>query len=281
MLLANEACYTTRMDPSLEFAVDLSRRTGSLLLEYFSPEGLTPTLKADKTVVTEADLAADRLISSAISQHFPQEAIISEELQPELSAHSPAVWVVDPLDGTSNFSLGLPIWGISIARVVGGIPNIAVVNFPAIGEFYTAELGQGARLNDNSIRVKPPIPGQPTSFFSCCARTFRRYEVNLRYKCRVLGSAAYTWCAVARGTAVIGFEATPKIWDLAGGWLVVQEAGGAIAAYDEVQAFPLVVGWDYRQRNFPTLMAASPELLEQARAQIKPKQSFQASSVPG
>jgi myo-inositol-1(or 4)-monophosphatase len=81
--------------------------------------------------------------------------------------------------------------------------------------------------------------------------------------------------------AVIGFEATPKIWDLAGGWLVVQEAGGAIAAYDNAQVFPLVAEWDYRQHNFPTLMAATPELLEQARAQIQPKPSTQPSSIPG
>jgi myo-inositol-1(or 4)-monophosphatase len=259
------------MDPSLEFAVDLSRRVAALLLLYFSPNGLTPTLKPDKTVVTEADLAADRLISEAIQKQFPQDSILSEELQPVLSGSSSAVWIVDPLDGTSNFSLGLPIWGISIAKIEGGRPNIAVINFPAIGELYTAELGKGAWLNGNPIQVKPPIPGQPTAFFSCCTRTFRRYEVNLRYKCRVLGSAAYSWCAVARGMALIAFEVTPKIWDVAGGWLVVQEAGGVVGNYDEAQCFPLEADCDYRQRNFPLLMAATPELLEQARQQIKPR----------
>jgi myo-inositol-1(or 4)-monophosphatase len=269
------------MDPSLEFAVELSRRTGSLLLKYFNPNGLTATLKPDKTVVTEADLAADQLIKEAILQQYPMEVILSEELQPVLSNNSSAVWVIDPLDGTTNFSLGLSIWGISIARVVNGTPIIAVVNFPAIGELYTAEVGKGAWLNENPIRVKPPIPGQPTAFFACCTRTFRRYEVKLRYKCRVLGSAAYSWCAVARGMAVIAFEATPKIWDLAGGWLIVQEAGGAVAAYDEAQVFPLISDWDYRQSNFPTLMAASPELLEGARQQIIPKRSTRPGSATG
>ena len=259
------------MDPSLEFAVELSRRTASLLLTYFSPHGLTLTLKADKTIVTEADVAADRLISDAIHRQYPQESILSEELQPVSSGPSAAVWVVDPLDGTTNFSLGLPIWGVSIARLEEGMPKIAVVNFPAIGELYTAELGKGARLNGDPIQVKPPIPGQPNAFFSCCTRTFRRYEVNLRYKCRVLGSAAYSWCAVARGMALIAFEVTPKIWDLAGGWLVVQEAGGVVGAYDHAQLFPLEADFDYRQRNFPTIMAATPELLMQARQQIKPR----------
>jgi myo-inositol-1(or 4)-monophosphatase len=259
------------MDPSLEFAVELSRRTASLLLAYFSPNGLPSTLKADKTVVTEADLAADRLISDAIHQQYPQESILSEELQPASSGSSAAGWVVDPLDGTTNFSLGLPIWGVSIARLEEGMPKIAVVNFPAIGELYTAELRKGAWLNGDPIRVKPPIPDQPNAFFSCCSRTFRRYEVGLRYKSRVLGSAAYSWCAVARGMALIAFEVMPKIWDLAGGWLVVQEAGGVVGAYDHAQPFPLEADCDYRQRNFPTLMAASPELLAQARQQIKPK----------
>ena len=259
------------MDPSLEFAIELSRRTASLLLTYFSPNGLTSTLKADKTIVTEADVAADQLISDTIHLHYPQESVLSEELQPVSSGSAAAVWVIDPLDGTTNFSLGLPIWGVSIARLEEGMPKIAVVNFPAIGELYTAELGKGAWLNGEPIRVKPPIPGQPTAFFSCCTRTFRRYEVSLRYKSRVLGSAAYSWCAVARGMALIAFEVTPKIWDLAGGWLVVQEAGGAVGTYDQAQLFPLEVDCDYRLRNFPTLMAATPELLAQARQQIKPK----------
>lgn len=281
MLVGNEACYTNYMDPTLDFVVELSRRTGSLLFKYFNPYGLTSTLKPDKSIVTEADLAADRLIHETILLQYPQEAILSEELQPVMNKPSSVVWVVDPLDGTTNFSLGLPIWGISIARVVDGIPNIAVANFPAIGELYTAEVGNGAWMNGNPIRVKPPIPGQPAAFFACCTRTFRRYEVGLRYKCRVLGSAAYSWCAVARGMAVIAFETTPKIWDLAAGWLIVQEAGGAVTAYNEAQVFPLVSDWDYRQRNFPTLMAASPELLEQARQQIKPKHSAGPGPAPG
>jgi myo-inositol-1(or 4)-monophosphatase len=255
------------MDPSLEFAIELSRRTGSLLSKYFSPNGLTSSLKEDNTVVTEADVAADRLINDAILRQYPQESILSEELQPVLGRSAGAIWVIDPLDGTSNFSLGLPIWGISIARLEAGFPKIAVINFPAIGELYTAELGKGAWLNGNPIRVKPPIPDQPTSFFSCCTRTFRRYEVSLRYKCRVLGSASYSWCAVARGMALIAFEVTPKIWDR--WWLAGCTGSCGVVGLRSCQIFPRD---DYCQRDLPMLMVA-PELLTQARQQIKPRSS--------
>jgi myo-inositol-1(or 4)-monophosphatase len=181
------------------------------------------------------------------------------------------VWVIDPLDGTTNFSLGLPIWGVCISRLVDGQPNLAAVYFPALGEMYTAESKAGAFRNDEPIQVKPPTQDQPTAFFSCCARTHRKYIVELRYKPRILGSASYTWCAVARGAAIIGFEATPKIWDIAAGWLVVSEAQGVIETLDGSRPFPLIPGFDYRQLNFPTLAAATPQLAAQAREQIRPR----------
>jgi myo-inositol-1(or 4)-monophosphatase len=95
--------------------------------------------------------------------------------------------------------------------------------------------------------------------------------VDLRYKTRILGSASYTWCAVARGAAIIGFEATPKIWDIAAGWLLVSEAQGVIETFDASQPFPLIPGFDYRAQDFPTLAAATPELAKKAREQIRPR----------
>ena len=259
------------MDSHLDFAAELARQAGELLLAYFKPSGMHASLKADRSLVTEADLAADRMISQAIRERYPQEALLSEELQPALGSQVNCAWVVDPLDGTSNFSLGLPIWGVALARLVDGLPVSAAICFPALGEMYTARRGAGAALNGEPIRVKPPDPDMPAAFFSCCTRTFRRYEVDLRYKVRILGSASYTWCAVARGLALVGFEATPKLWDIAAGWLVVEEAGGTIMTHDSPQPFPLAAGLDYRGRNYPTLAAATPELAARAREKIRPR----------
>jgi myo-inositol-1(or 4)-monophosphatase len=261
---------------TLNFAIQLARDTGQLLLNYFNPQGSSTKLKPDQSVITEADLAADELISKAIHDQYPDDSLISEELQPvyhpQDSAHLNGVWVVDPLDGTTNFSLGLPIWGISIARLVSGWPEIGVIYFPIFDELYTALRGDGANLNGKPLQVSPPDKANKTSFFSSCSRTYRLYEVGIRFKPRILGSAAYTFCAVSRGIAILGFEATPKIWDIAAGWLLVNEAKGSVDVFDsEKQPFPLIPEMDYRDLIFPTIIAASPKLLGLARQELKPK----------
>jgi myo-inositol-1(or 4)-monophosphatase len=259
------------MDSSLKFATEIATQVGKLLLTFFKPDGTYTSIKEDYSVVTEADLAADQAIAEAIQHEYPTESLISEELQPSIGETGSAVWVVDPLDGTTNFSLGMPIWGVSIARLVDGWPMIAAIYFPVLDEMFTAQQGGGAFLNGERIQTQPPIPGQPNSFFSCCTRTNQRYDVSIRYKTRILGSACYSFCAVARGMAVISFEATPKIWDIAGSWLILTEAGGIIETLDNSQPFPLQANYDYRLMSFPTISGANAEMASQARKQIKPK----------
>ncbi len=249
----------------------MAQQAGALLQERFSLRGNRASLKPDRTVVTEADSLADRLIAQAIQERFPQDILLSEELHPVYySKPSSRVWVVDPLDGTVNFSLGLPIWGVSVACLVEGFPEIGVLYFPMLGELYTCQRGKGAFFNSEALHIPPPDQNKPVSFFSCCSRTHRRYQVSVRYKTRILGSAAYTFCLVARGAAILGFEATPKIWDIASGWLLVTEAGGVVETLDGTQPFPLVPNIDYSQRPYPTLSAATGEVLSQARTQIIP-----------
>lgn len=262
------------MDP-LSFACQLANQAGSLLLEYHQSGQFETTLKFDRSVVTTADLAADNLIHKAIKKDFPQDLLISEELLPNIihdeGLGKRAVWIIDPLDGTTNYSLGLHIWGVLIARLVEGLPEMAVLYFPALDELYTVQRGQGAFLNGNRIQVQPPSPENPLSFFACCSRTFRRFQVSVPYKARILGSAAYSFCTVARGMSVLGFEATTKIWDIAGAWLLVEEAGGAITTLNGAPPFPLRPDLDYSQHPFPTLAAASGELMEKAKKQIVPR----------
>ncbi|MGD9093261.1 MAG: inositol monophosphatase family protein [Anaerolineales bacterium] len=260
------------MDKSLNFATQLARQSGELLLKYYRNHNIQASIKPDRSIVTEADLAADQLITQSIIGNYPQDNILSEERHTQIDGNSnSATWVVDPLDGTTNFSLGLPFWGVSMARLVSGIPEIAVLYFPLLDELYTVRQGYGARMNGQPIQVKPPIPDHPAAFFSCCGRTHRHYHVTVPYKPRVLGSAAYGFAAVARGIAVLGFEATPKIWDIAGAWLLVPEAGGVISPYHGDSPFPLLPGIDYSDKNFPTVAAATPHLLARAREQIQPR----------
>jgi myo-inositol-1(or 4)-monophosphatase len=230
-------------------------------------------LKADKSLVTEADLAADRLIATRIGQQYPRDILLSEELQTSAPSgvHDQAVWIVDPVDGTANFSLGLHFWGILITRLVSGWPDVAALYYPVVDELYTAQRGAGAYLNGSPIRVKMPDPQRPAAFFSCCSRTFRHYQISVPYKTRILGSASYSFCALARGIAVLSFEVSPKLWDIAGAWLLVEEAGGTIETYQGPAPFPLLPELDYAGQNFPTLAAATPELMAKARQWILPK----------
>lgn len=258
------------MDTTLDFAIQLAHQAGQLLLGYLTQD-MPTQLKADRSVVTQADLAADTLISQAIQREYPADLILSEEIQPRLEGDpSGAIWIIDPLDGTTNFSLGLPFWGVSIARLVGGIPQTAVLYFPKLDELYSASRGQGAQFNGKSLVLKPPAPDQHASFFSCCSRTYRHYQVRIPYKPRILGSATYSLCNVARGVALIAFEAMPKIWDIAATYLLVSEAGGAVDTFNTLQPFPPRDGMDYSQVNYPTLAAATTDLLSWARSKISP-----------
>ena len=260
------------MESTLTFATRLAEQVGELLLEHFKRSDKKPQIKPDFSLVTEADLQADKWLTQEILEARPQDTLLSEELHhvfPEDTAG--AVWVIDPLDGTTNFSLGLAYWGTSIALVEDGFPTLAVIHFPLLGETYTAQRGLGAAFNGNPIRVKTPDPQDKGTFFVCCSRTYRSYDVGIRYKTRILGSAAYSFCTVARSMALIAFEARPKIWDLAAAWLVVQEAGGTIAAYDDRNPFPLIAGTDYSRVDYPTLAAASAAFMQKGREQIRPK----------
>lgn len=262
------------MATPLSFATQLARQTGQLLLDHFHSPSTQTKLKADRSVVTDADLAADHLIAQAIHNSFPTDFILSEELHPSNDGTSANLWVVDPLDGTTNFSLGLHHWGVLIARIAGGRPECAALYFPLLDELYTVQRSQGAYLNGERIGVKPPNPDQPAAFFACCSRTLHHYNVSVPYKARIFGSAAYSICALARGIAVLSFEARPKIWDIAGAWLLVEEAGGVIHTLDGSQPFPLVPGANYATESFPTVAAATPELARDALDQIRPKKNI-------
>lgn len=267
----------TGHNSTLEFAINLARRSGAVLLEYYHSGAFQPNLKPDRSVVTLADTASDQLIAAALNEAYPDDVLLSEELSPCYRPPGPGqddtgVWIIDPLDGTTNFALGLHFWGVLLARLVGGQPDTVVMYFPLLDELYTAQRGQGAFFNGHPLHIRPPSECSPLSFFACCSRTYRRYDVRVPYKARILGSTAYSLCTIARSIAVIGFEATPKIWDLAAPWLLVREAGGVIHTYDGSQPFPLDPGADYARQSYPVVAAATTELADQACQWITPKE---------
>ncbi|MCX8061148.1 MAG: hypothetical protein N3D16_01060 [Anaerolineales bacterium] len=261
----------TKNRTEIEFATHLARKAGKLLMDYFRERQYSIQRKIDHTLVTQADLAADELIHTEILKNFSHDFILSEEVSPSLDSMSFQGWIIDPLDGTTNFALGLHYWGVLITRVEQGYPTFTVQYFPLVDELYQAQNAELSTLNGQVIRVEDPMNNQRISFFSCCSRAHRKYEINLRYKTRILGSAGYSMASVARGAARIAFDAQAKIWDIAGAWLLVPQAGGVIAPLDGNLPFPLRNDVNYAVQDFAILAAASYQYLTEGFDKIRLK----------
>ena len=133
------------MSEDIIFARTLAFEAGKLLLEFFRKPNIETSMKGDNSVVTEADMAADRLISQSIHERYPDDFILSEELRTDYPPDpSGSVWIVDPLDGTTNFSMGFHYWGVLLCRLADGRPELTVMYFPLLDELYSAYRGQGA-----------------------------------------------------------------------------------------------------------------------------------------
>lgn len=254
----------------LDFIKSAAVQTGKLLLDHFYNGNRQGELKADRTLVTKADQNADLLLQNLIKEEYPDDGILSEEGN-TVFPENDHVWVLDPLDGTVNFSLGLHYWGVSIAHLENGMPQTAAVYFPVVDELYSALRGQGAELNGTPLLVSNPQVDSPYPVFVHCSRMHKKYQVKLPYKTRSLGATAYHLCLITKGTAVLAFESTPKLWDFTGSWLIVEEAGGLIRSTGDRQPFPAQPGIKYSDYPYAILASASSEVMDEALAGIHKK----------
>lgn len=247
--------------PYLAFAAQLAAECGQLAAATFGLHNARR--KSDGTLVTRTDEQIDRLISSRIGSAYPAHAILSEE---QSTVYDPAfeyTWVVDPVDGTTNFAHGVPIWGVSIALLHGGRPVVGVLDFPLLREQFQALLGNGATRAGERISASPVTEADDEQLLMKCTRTDKVFRLRTPLKSRIMGSAAYHICKVADGTAVAGVETTPKVWDLAAACLIVAEAGGVVAAADGDPIFPLrAERRDYKAHSITTLSAANAAMLQ-------------------
>lgn len=258
-------------DEPLAFALSLANQVGKQLVAR--RHQVTAEIKYDGSLVTEADIEADHLIRGALRARFPDHGIVSEELAHDVGDEA-FQWVVDPIDGTTNYVGGLPIWGVLLALLHQGRPVLAVEHFPCLEECYYARLGGGAFCNDRPLHTSQSATLHPNQILVACSRSWRHFEVTgIRAKPRVLGAVGYEFALVARGTAMLGLAATPHVWDLAGGWLPVTEAGGAVNVVPDRSGplqtpFPVQAGINYRDLTFPLLMAANQALFERAAPHV-------------
>lgn len=253
-------------DRVLEVARTTAQRVGAqLLLDFGHVQGLE---KADGSLVTLSDEWADREIRSSIAEAFPDHAILSEEAEHGFT-DAEWTWIIDPLDGTTNFTRGIPLWGISIGLLYNGVPVFGYVYFPPVNQAFYGfwagntglDLPAGAYLNGRAIYVSYDKPSS-NHFFSFCARSLQVWQPGFPCKVRMLGVATYNFLAVACGVSLGGVEATPKIWDLAAVWAIVHAAGGVWVSLRDEPTFPAVAGRDYGSYAMPCLVVGKQELAD-------------------
>jgi Archaeal fructose-1,6-bisphosphatase and related enzymes of inositol monophosphatase family len=195
-----------QLEDALTFARRLTIEAAQRLRAAFGQ--LDGRLKDDGSLVTQADVETDHWLSAAIHERYPAHGILSEE-QDTVFRGQEWCWVIDPIDGTTNFAQGFPVWGVLVALLHQGQPVLGVAYFPLLGEQYYALRGQGAWLNERPIQPAAlrtdPRTGAlmigETRLFACCTRTLRQGRLNLPLKLRVPGTTGYNLALVAKGRA--------------------------------------------------------------------------------
>ena len=226
----------------LNFAIQTARDAGRLLAERFG-RNLRISNKSELDLVTESDLASERLIIDRIKTHYPRHAILAEESgasPPAGGASSEWRWIIDPLDGTTNYAHGYPCFCVSMGLEHQGRLQLGVVYDPMRDEVFSAERGEGAALNDKRIHVSStpnlasallctgfPYDVRERSEF---ARHFSNFIMNAQ-GVRRDGAAALDLAYVAAGRFDGFWEEGLKPWDVAAGALMIEEAGGRVSNY--------------------------------------------------
>jgi len=223
--------------------IGIAREVGALILEYFH-QGLKIEYKGDADLVTAADRASETLIRKRIAEQFPAHDVLGEE-QGLNDRGAEYRWYVDPLDGTTNFAHGYPVFCVSMAlerRTGADAKRIAgVVYDPTRDELFTAEQGKGAHLNGKPIRVSKiahlkeclVATGFPSHKRHKNPNIFFYHQITLRtHGVRRAGSAALDLCCVACGRFDGFWEFNLNPWDTAAGVLIVEEAGGSVTRFD-------------------------------------------------
>jgi len=231
-----------RMTPAIEKlkAILKSAADAELLPRFARVER---ELKGDGSIVTEADTAMQRRVCDALQQHWPQIPLLGEEMRPEeqqalLDNSGNGLWLLDPLDGTSNFAAGIPYFCVSLALLRNGEVVLGIIYDPLRDECFAAEKGKGATLNGELLQ--PPADPPPIER-SMGLIDFKRLDGALAARLasdppygsqRSFGSGALDWCMIASGRCHLYLHGGQKLWDYAAGQLILAEAGGLAATLE-------------------------------------------------
>ena len=217
---------------------DLARQH---ILSRFNQIGFK--LKADGSVVTEADIAMQHAVVEALASRWPHCQLLGEEMteaeqQSLLNNNTAGLWVLDPLDGTSNFASGIPIFSTSLALISEGEVQLGLIFDAVRNECFSAIKGQGAWLNRQPLRLR----NERTQLAQCVAQVdLKRLPTSMALKIvaqhpfasqRNFGSGALDWCWLAAGRAQLYVHGGQNLWDYLAGQLILAEAGGFAQSFD-------------------------------------------------
>jgi len=231
------------LHPMLNIAVKAARAAGSIINRAsLDLDLLKINVKSPNDFVTEVDHAAEQAVIETLLTAYPGHAILAEESGRQHGAkHSEYLWIIDPLDGTTNFIHGFPVYAVSIALAHRGVMQQAVVYDPARNDLFYATKGRGAYLNDRRLRVSKRTRMNEaligTGFPFRKGDNFKRYVKmfeEVMQQCAGLrrpGAAALDLCYVAAGWYDGFFETGLNPWDIAAGSLMITEAGGVVSDF--------------------------------------------------
>ncbi len=228
-----------------------ARKAGDIQMKYFRSQNIDISIKYNSfDVVTRADKESEELIISEILRNFPDHEILSEE-SGETGSKSCWRWVIDPLDGTTNYSSGLPLFSISIALEHNQESVLGVVYIPYLDEMFTAIKGKGAELNGDPIRcsnkdklqeavVSTGLPVYKKETTDNNFDNLKRVGIEVR-GIRRLGSAAIDLCYTAAGFLDGYWELSLHRWDIAAGTLIATEAGAKLEFFRKDKQYSILV----------------------------------------
>lgn len=260
------------MHPMLNIAVRAARAAGKILVKQFDQgQPIDATAKGPNDWVSEMDKAAEKAIIDTIRKSYPDHGIIAEESGQQQGADNDFQWVIDPLDGTTNYLRGIPHFCISIALLHKGSVQQGVVYDPVREELFTASRGAGAQLNGRRLRIDPKVELKgallATGFPFKAKYKLPEYQHmfnNLFEHCadmRRAGAAALDLAYVAAGRFDGFFEMGLKPWDMLAGELMIREAGGIVS--------DLEGGHNYVQTG--NVAAGAPKVLKQMLPLLRKK----------
>lgn len=243
-------------DVDFRWLEEIVRAAGDIALKHFRQ--VRTARKADNTVVTVADREVEAFLRDALHRAFPADSLLGEEFGTQ-GGHSGRLWAIDPIDGTSSYAAGLPVWGVSVGILKDWEPVAGIFFMPLLEELYVSH-GHDALFNGHSIRVDDSSHIDDESFLTVTSAAHRNYRIDFIGKTRALGSTAANICYLARGTAVAALLGRPSLWDIAGVLPILRVAGGDLRC---LSGKPLDLAALADGRRCPNLvLAGAPWALE-------------------